>query len=120
MASYFFDIEYILSVPKTSFVPVPKVDSALIRLLPKKQMVRAINEEMFANLVRIVFSERRKMIKNSLSKKFNKLLPGSKRFSKDEITTIIEQIPDRHKRPEELTLDDFVLLANKLDELLNH
>jgi hypothetical protein len=60
------------------------------------------------------------MIKNSISKKFKKLLPGLKKYSKVEVTAIIEKIPYQHNRPEELTLDDFILLANKIDELLNH
>jgi 16S rRNA (adenine1518-N6/adenine1519-N6)-dimethyltransferase len=116
MAAYYYDIDILCSVPKTSFYPIPKVDSTLVRLVPKKERNVAENEQLFFNLVKVLFSQRRKMIKNTLEKHFYKLQPTFKEISKENIKAFISELAHPNQRPEELSLDQFIELADSLNQ----
>jgi 16S rRNA (adenine1518-N6/adenine1519-N6)-dimethyltransferase len=120
MASYYYDIDFLGHVSRTSFSPIPIVDSAIIKLTPKLKPLRPINEKLFFNLVKIVFSNRRKMIKNSLKKHFLILDPKSKTMSKEEISKIINHLPYLKLRPEELSLKNYIHLSDNLDKLISN
>ncbi len=67
MLQYYFDMEYLLDVPPESFTPPPKVDSAVIRMIPVRHRIgQAQDLTHFANLVRDAFHQRRKTIHNNL------------------------------------------------------
>ncbi len=67
MVQYRCHTEQLLNVDPSAFSPAPKVDSALIRLIPFEKAVFAINDEAhFARLVTKVFNQRRKTLKNAL------------------------------------------------------
>ena len=59
------DVEKLLNVKPSSFIPKPKVDSTVIKISPKNKNLN-INEEIFEKIVKICFSQRRKKIKNNL------------------------------------------------------
>jgi 16S rRNA (adenine1518-N6/adenine1519-N6)-dimethyltransferase len=120
MTAYYFDVTYLASVPRTSFFPVPKIDSAIIQLKPKHDKPLAQNEKVFKEMVRIVFSERRKMIKNSILNHFNtlKLVYNMGKMDKTTQRAIVDKLSFQNRRPEELTLEDFVRLSNELDGAL--
>lgn len=60
-------LEWLLDVPPTAFDPPPKVDSAVVRLIPKKpDEIVALDETLFARVVATAFSQRRKTLKNTL------------------------------------------------------
>ncbi len=62
-----FHLEWLLDVPPTAFNPPPKVNSAVVRLIPKKPAeVVPLNEHVFARVVAAAFSQRRKTLKNTL------------------------------------------------------
>ncbi len=64
---YFFDTELVINVPRTVFVPVPKVESAIVKLIPKpKSLLTAKDLKVFTELVSKAFNQRRKTITNSL------------------------------------------------------
>lgn len=64
--------EYLETISKNFFKPTPKVDSALIRIKPRKTPPFKINdEELFFSLVNLLFSQRRKKIKTILKEKYN-------------------------------------------------
>lgn len=68
---FYAEPEIIDYVPKNSFFPMPKVDSAIIRIIPQSYVGRAtshINTEKFFTLVKTGFSSKRKMLKNNLPK----------------------------------------------------
>ena len=59
-------------VPKNVFYPIPKVDSAMIKLIPRKTPAFFVeNEEFFKNFVNVMFSHRRKKIKNIIKDNYN-------------------------------------------------
>ena len=59
------DVNKLLNVKPSSFIPKPKVDSTVIKISPKNKNLN-INEEVFEKIVKICFSQRRKKIKNNL------------------------------------------------------
>ncbi len=62
-----YHVEYLRSVPPTVFIPLPDVDSALIRMTPRKPgALPACDVELFSKLVRTGFSQRRKQLQKLL------------------------------------------------------
>lgn len=96
----FFDIEYLFTVSENVFNPPPKVKSAVIRLRRNKVAQLPCNELLFVKVVKAAFHLRRKMLRNSLK----------------EICT---NLPEEYgqKRPEQLSVDDFIDLTCKIEEL---
>jgi 16S rRNA (adenine1518-N6/adenine1519-N6)-dimethyltransferase len=67
MMQYHFDMEAVLDVPAAAFRPVPKVESAVIRMLPRRDpTARAKDEDLLAQTVALAFSQRRKTLRNTL------------------------------------------------------
>jgi len=67
MIQYACETEYLFTVGPENFTPPPKVDSAIVRLLPyKTKPFIADNEADFAELVKQAFSQKRKTLRNTL------------------------------------------------------
>lgn len=98
------DCKILEYIPKESFSPVPKVDSCLISLKPKKSTYN-VNMNIFDNVVRAIFMHKRKTIKNAL-------LSGNI-ISRD----MIKNIPYRDKRAECLDLKKIFDLSKKIEAL---
>ncbi len=97
----FFDIEILFSVSEKVFLPPPKVKSAVIRLTRKQNFRLDCNEEVFFNIVKTAFNQRRKTLRNSLKNFWqNKLDP--------------DKFPVFTERPEQLSPEEFVSLAKIL------
>jgi 16S rRNA (adenine1518-N6/adenine1519-N6)-dimethyltransferase len=102
MLQYRFDMEGLFIVPPGAFNPAPKVDSAIVRLLPRPQEeLTARDEGLLAKLVLAAFGQRRKMLRNNL------------RDLADETELAAVAIPPT-ARAEELSVADYVRLANSL------
>ena len=93
----FYDIEYLFTVPEHVFDPPPKVKSAVIRLTRNNTERLACDEKLFVRVVKTAFDQRRKTLRNSLKP----LLQNA---------ACAEPIFD--KRPEQLSVADFVALTN--------
>jgi 16S rRNA (adenine1518-N6/adenine1519-N6)-dimethyltransferase len=101
---YYLEPKILLNIKKTCFLPVPKIDSSLVRLkVRQKPPVNLKNESSFFKIIRTAFNQRRKTLRNSLS---SIILPNklNEFFHKYGI--------DVNIRPEDLTLADFANLAN--------
>lgn len=62
-----FHLEWLLDVPPTAFDPPPKVDSAVVRLIPKTPAeIVPLDEALFSRVVAAAFSQRRKTLRNTL------------------------------------------------------
>ncbi|SMB21074.1 S-adenosylmethionine-6-N',N'-adenosyl (rRNA) dimethyltransferase [Sterolibacterium denitrificans] len=100
MLQYRFAMELLFLVPPTAFSPAPKVDSAIVRMVPlPATALGAKDEALFASIVAAAFSQRRKMLRNTLAGFFT---PAALQALDIAATA----------RAEELALDDFVRLAN--------
>ena len=104
MIEYYTDSKILGIVPKTSFIPAPKVDSAVVNLKRlEKPRVETKNEKLLFELVKANFAQRRKTITNSL---------GSV-IEKDKLVEILNKLGiSENVRGENLTLEDFVNIAN--------
>ena len=104
MAQYQCDVYKLLDVDASSFQPIPKVQSAFARLVPNsKESPKAIDEKLLKTLVNQCFSKRRKILKNSLKS----YLDNGIEF---------DNIVDLSLRPENISIEEFVELANKISE----
>lgn len=100
MTQYFCYVDELFLVPPEAFVPRPKVDSAIVRLIPHVTLPHPADDyETFESVVRQGFSQRRKTLRNNLKG----LLTA------DDITALGV---DPRKRPEVLLLKEWVCLAN--------
>ena len=105
MMQYYCATELLFDVPPESFDPVPKVMSAIVRLVPHRQPPVEVNDIKTLNRVVIqAFSQRRKTLRNSLKKL----------IAED---AIIALYIDPNLRAEALSLVDFAKLSNLLQEL---
>ncbi|MDO8412313.1 MAG: 16S rRNA (adenine(1518)-N(6)/adenine(1519)-N(6))-dimethyltransferase RsmA [Gallionellaceae bacterium] len=67
MLQYRFHMEKLLDVPPESFRPAPKVDSAIVRMIPlPAEQVQVRDEKLFARIVAAAFGQRRKTLRNTL------------------------------------------------------
>ena len=108
MAQYYCHAEWLFDVGPGAFKPPPKVDSAVIRLTPRKQPeVAALDFQHFSSLVQHTFSQRRKTLRKSLKK-----MASDEHFSTAAI--------DSSLRPETLWINDFVNLSNTIIETTKH
>lgn len=105
MVQYYCAVEQLFEVPPTAFDPPPKVDSAIVRLVPYAQLpCVARNVKTLETLVNVAFQQRRKTLRNSLKP----LLSVEQ----------LEQLPvDLNLRPENITLAQYVEISNLLGDL---
>ena len=67
MAQYYFQVTPLFLVPPESFEPAPKVDSAIVRLVPHQQKpIQVSDEKAFSKFITQAFSQRRKTLRNVL------------------------------------------------------
>ena len=67
MLQWRYAMENVLFVPPTSFVPPPRVDSAVVRMVPH-QNPAAVDVKLLSELVQVAFSQRRKLLRHTLGK----------------------------------------------------
>lgn len=113
ITQYLNDAKNVFDVSPKSFVPSPKVDSAIVRLTPvSKRNVEVFDEKTFFGFARGCFMHRRKTIWNNLQGVF-----GKKPDVKEQIKKILEELDvDAGVRPEDLEIDTIVKLANKFHQ----
>jgi 16S rRNA (adenine1518-N6/adenine1519-N6)-dimethyltransferase len=67
MLQWRYAMENVLFVPPEAFDPPPRVDSAVVRMVPYAQPAH-VDEELLSELVQVAFSQRRKILRNTLGK----------------------------------------------------
>jgi 16S rRNA (adenine1518-N6/adenine1519-N6)-dimethyltransferase len=113
---YYTEAEVVMTVPRTVFIPQPNVDSAVIRLIKRKQPPVAVNDEaFFFQVVRASFAQRRKTILNNLVNN----LPNGKAMKEQIESSLANASIDPRRRGETLTMEEFAALSNVLRNLLN-
>jgi len=101
-----YDIEYLFTVDEYVFNPPPKVKSAVIRLRRNSRTELGCDEALFKTVVKTAFNQRRKQMRNSLQQLAGKGHP----VLEAEIFT---------RRPEQLSVDEFVELTKLLETCQN-
>ncbi len=95
----------LFNVPPTAFFPKPKVDSSIVKLDFKKNLSGLKDKSLFREIVRESFGQRRKTMRNSLKKFFER---NNVEFEKIDF--------DFSRRPESVTVEEFKELANLMFE----
>lgn len=100
----FYDIEYLFTVHEHVFNPPPKVKSAVIRMMRNDKKELGCDEKLFVSVVKTAFNQRRKTMRNSLKS----IMQGCE--LRDEVF---------NKRPEQLSVSEFVDLTNLVQQILS-
>ncbi|MGN0455520.1 MAG: 16S rRNA (adenine(1518)-N(6)/adenine(1519)-N(6))-dimethyltransferase RsmA [Acutalibacteraceae bacterium] len=106
--NYYAKAQLLFNVSSGSFMPAPKVDSAVIRLnINKTPPVYVTDEELLFKIIKAAFGQRRKTLSNSLSAGLN--------IEKTKLNAMLESsgIPANY-RAEQLTLQNFASLCNEM------
>ena len=102
----FYEIKLLFEVSNNFFSPPPKVNSAVILLKRKKNLKIDCDEKLFFKIVKLSFQQRRKTLRNSL-KQIN-------------LSENLREHTIFDKRPEQLSVDQFIDLTNLINQDLKH
>ena len=100
-----YNVDYLIDVPEYVFDPPPKVQSAVVRLTANGRTNLGCDEKLFFKVVKQAFNQRRKMLRNSI-KSFSPRI--------EELDAVLLT-----RRPEQLSVAEFVDLTNNIEKLLN-
>lgn len=100
-----YDVEYLFTVSEQVFLPPPKVKSAVVVLRRNNRKDLGCDEKLFKQIVKTTFNQRRKQLRNSI-----RPILSSGPILEDEIFS---------KRPEQLSVEQFILLTNRIKDSLN-
>ena len=101
-----YRVEYLFTVHEHVFNPPPKVKSAVIRMTRNETQELGCNEKLFKQIVKTTFNQRRKTLRNSISPILDKTNP-------------LMADPIFNKRPEQLSVQEFINLTNRVEQALN-
>ncbi|MCF6095153.1 16S rRNA (adenine(1518)-N(6)/adenine(1519)-N(6))-dimethyltransferase RsmA [Microaerobacter geothermalis] len=109
---YYTVPSYEMTVPKSVFVPQPKVESAIIKLtLREKPAVEVIDEPLFFRVIRGSFAHRRKTLMNNLLNNLHL------RGQKEQVKAILDSLSiNGGRRAETLSIDEFAAISNRFAE----
>ena len=99
MLQWRYAMESVLHVPPESFDPPPRVDSAVVRMVPRPCAV-AVDEKLLSGLVQVAFSQRRKILRHTLGRWLEE-----KNFAGEF---------DVQRRAEEVPVEEYLSLATNL------
>mgnify|MGYP002593459424 FL=1 len=100
-----YKVEYLFTVSEHVFNPPPKVKSAVIRMTRNETKELGCDEKLFKQIVKTTFNQRRKTLRNSIKPILGKDCP----LTEDILF---------NKRPEQLSVAEFIDLTNKVEEAL--
>ncbi len=112
-----YDIEYLFTVDEHVFCPPPKVKSAVIRLTRNSVTSLPCQEALFRRVVKTTFNQRRKTLRNNIRPLLTQIdtEQTAKGIQPKDHTEWLAQ-PLFQKRPEQLSVQDFILLTLSLQE----
>jgi 16S rRNA (adenine1518-N6/adenine1519-N6)-dimethyltransferase len=100
-----YDIEYLFTVDEQVFDPPPKVKSAVIRMTRNERTSLDCDENLLKSVVKTAFNQRRKTLRNSLKPLLGKACK-------------LYPMPIFDKRPEQLSVEEFITLTNNIFHVL--
>lgn len=115
LLQYHFHLERLFTLGPQNFYPPPKVDSVVLRFRPRQPEICARSEEGLIQVVKAAFATRRKTLKNSLTAQAARW-----QITPARLLTMLQNLDiDPNRRPETLTVWEYVRLSNALGENLS-
>lgn len=107
MVQTYATVQKCFTLPPNCFSPKPQVHSTVVRIIPRPPIFNINNKRRYADVVRALFSHRRKTVRNCLKGSRGMLDPAW-------VTRVVDILPKEilASRPEELYLEDFATIAN--------
>jgi len=109
MAGYRSETKILRHVPRGCFHPVPKVDSAVVEIVPAPPCFGIDDEETFRKIVRVLFSHKNRKVRNGIAAEHSALGLG-----KEEARNLAETLPHRDDRPVTLSPEKLAEIANAI------
>ena len=113
LVQLWYDVEYLFTVEPGVFNPPPKVKSAVIRMTRNRVSDAGCDERLLRRVVKTAFNQRRKMMRGSLKPLFAQL---DNEYGSDRSHAEFLAQPLLTKRPEQLSVADFVALTNAVEQ----
>lgn len=109
MVQTYASVKPLLELPPSAFRPRPQVRSWVVRITPHEPPYPIADRAVYADVVRVLFSHRRKTVRKGLRS-------GKDAFPPEAIERAIAGLSDDllQRRPEDLTLQEFALVANRM------
>ncbi len=107
-AQLFFNITKLFTVPSHLFFPPPKVNSAVVQLIPRKETIPLKDKKNLWRVIDVTFNHRRKMLRKSLKDILNE----------DQIAKLKQlSLIDLERRPESLSIEEFIEFSHQIEEI---
>ena len=114
LVQLYYEVEYLFTVEPHVFNPPPKVRSAVVRLCRNGRTDPGCDERLFRRLVKTTFNRRRKMLRGSIRPLLAEL--GAGRVCTGDVEGFLGG-EDMTRRPEQLSVEEFIGLTNRLEAL---
>jgi 16S rRNA (adenine1518-N6/adenine1519-N6)-dimethyltransferase len=101
------EANFITKVPRTAFYPMPKVDSAVVTISPKKEPLPVENTIIFEDLVRYLFTQRRRKVKGVLTRYLRKQTPT-------KVDSILSRVTFLERRIFQVSSAELIDLSNQI------
>ncbi len=105
LVQFYFVPRYLWTVSRNSFFPKPRVDSAIIRLLPRKKVLRLKDEKKFFEMVKLLFSHKRKNVRNALLAERRNL-----GMEKQEAMDLFKNAPFASRKVFQLSIEELITI----------
>lgn len=115
LVQLWYDVDYLFTVEPGVFNPPPKVRSAVVRLTRNTRTDAGCDEALMKRVVKATFNWRRKMLRVSLRALMHEL--AAARGLQRDFTAFLAE-PMLTRRPEQLSVDEFINLTNRIDAAL--
>ena len=112
-----YSVEYLFTVHEHVFNPPPKVKSAVIRMTRNSTTSLGCDEQLFKRLVKTTFNQRRKTLRNNIRPLLGELDTqcAKEGFPTPDHSTLLQD-PIFNQRPEQLSVQQFIALTNRVSD----
>ncbi len=102
LTQFYSQAEYLFTVPPGAFQPPPKVESAVVRLTPRRELATS-DAAAFLKFVSLAFHQKRKMLRNNLAARYDRAL--------------LDTLPEGKLRAEQMSIEELLGVWSRLSDV---
>ncbi len=106
MSQFYFEPDYVKTVSRSCFLPKPKVDSAIVRLVPRKDKPKVGDEDFFFLVVRALFTHKNQKVSNALEH-----ARGEFSLDKTTMRELARELPHADRKPRGLGMSELAEIS---------